>query len=127
MKRNILVMAMVALMSIWVPAYVCAEDGGTHGADFTGEDWGGDIDLGFDFDDDEHSQTGVREVSVASSSLRVEVENGEIAVWSADHRLIPIHRMNGTVAATISLRPGKNLVKAPGEGLFIVAGKKILL
>lgn len=126
MKRNIIIMSIVALMSLWFPTFATAQYDGTHGADFSGEDWEGDIDLGFDFDNDENT-TGVKEISVSGSALRVGMEEGEIVVWSAENRLLPVYRLNGTLARVVRLQPGKNILETPGSGIFIIAGKKMTL
>ena len=126
MKRNIIIMSIVALMGLWFPTFAAAEDDGTHAADVTTDDWGddGDTTLNFDFGGD---TTGVDEVAASGSSLRIGVEGGEIVVWSAESRLLPICDLRGAVVSVAQVQEGRNAVEAPGRGIFIIGGKKVML
>lgn len=126
MKRNIIILGILALVSFWFPTFASAEDDGTHAADVTSDDWGddGDVDLNFDF---EGSTTGVKEIAASGSSLRVGVEGGDLIVWSADNSLLPIFNLRGVAVAVVKIQAGRNVIEVPAHGVLVVAGKKVMI
>ncbi|MDE6717713.1 MAG: starch-binding protein, partial [Muribaculaceae bacterium] len=69
------------------------------------------------------SATGVE--SVDYSSLKIFVHNGSLVVETPDIAILPVVRIDGTMTV-LNLFPGQTTVELP-KGLYIVAGKKVII
>ena len=74
----------------------------------------------------EIGQDGVEEVSADHDGLRVWVEGRSIHIASPDERTAWLADMTGRITP-VALQPGENLIPAQGAGIYVVAGRKIVV
>lgn len=71
------------------------------------------------------SSTGSGELNV-ESPISVGYEGGCLVVTAPGECLVPVYRIDGTVF-TIHMMPGRNEVRSLEKGLYIIAGKKVII
>lgn len=76
-----------------------------------------EIDLG------DEPVTGIDTID-GDNDLSFEVEDDNLVIYSAKERKTAIYRVDGRLAGTITLAPGRNVIIGISRGIYIVEGRK---
>lgn len=76
-----------------------------------------EIDLG------DEPVTGIDTID-GDNDLSFEVEDDNLVIYSAKERKTAIYRVDGRLAGTITLAPGRNVITGISRGIYIVEGRK---
>ena len=70
------------------------------------------------------SYSGIENVEYDGVELNIVREGNSLVIYSPDARTETIYNLDGTIARTVRLIPGRNTVQIPAQGVYIIASRK---